>query len=99
MGAKLCQTAFQMIPDVSFFDAGKLCSTNISDRKFQFSLMWRGFGGAFALSGGVECALAVALGGGDCGLEASAFLKFDSLHCLAWDAMFRVVAVPSRFLC
>ena len=48
IGAKLCQNAFQTIPNVSFFDAEKFFSAKISDQKFWFSLIWRGFGRATA---------------------------------------------------
>ena len=44
---KLYQNAFQTISDVSFFDAEKI-SAKISDRKFCFSPIWRGFGRATA---------------------------------------------------
>ena len=44
--AKLCQNAFQTIPDVSFFDAKKNLSAKILDRKFCFLPFWRDFGGA-----------------------------------------------------
>ena len=43
IGAKLCQNAFQTIPNVSFFDAGIFFSANFLDRKFRFSSIWRGF--------------------------------------------------------
>ena len=43
---KLCQNAFQTIPDVSFFEAKKKMSAKISDQQFYFSLSWRHFGGA-----------------------------------------------------
>ena len=46
--AKLCQNAFRTISDVSFFDAGKDFPVKFSDRKFHFSLILRGFGGATA---------------------------------------------------
>ena len=48
IGTKLCQNAFQTIPDVSFFDAEIFLSAKISDRKFRFSLIWCGFRGATA---------------------------------------------------
>ncbi len=41
---KLCQNAFQMIPNVSFFDAKKICFSNFFDQKFRFSPRRRGFG-------------------------------------------------------
>ena len=43
IGTKLCQNAFQTIPDVSFFDAGKFFSATFSDGNFGFLLIWRGF--------------------------------------------------------
>ena len=48
IGTKLCQNAFQTISDVSFFDAEKIISAKISDWKFCFSPIWRGFGRATA---------------------------------------------------
>ena len=45
---KLCQNAFQTISDVSFFDAEKNLSAQISDRKFCVSPTWCGFGRATA---------------------------------------------------
>ena len=46
--AKLCQNAFQTIPNVSFFDAKKICLTNFSDRKICFLPIWCGFRGSTA---------------------------------------------------
>ena len=43
IGAKLCQNAFQRIPDVSFFDAQKKVFGENSDREFRFSQIWCGF--------------------------------------------------------
>ena len=43
IGLKLCQNAFQTIPDVSFFDAQNKISAKFSDRNFIFSLFWPGF--------------------------------------------------------
>ncbi len=48
IGLKLCQNAFQTIPDVSFFDAEKKISAKFSDRKISFSMFWLGFSGATA---------------------------------------------------
>ena len=44
MGAKLCQHAFQTLPNVTFFDANFFFSTKFLDRKFRFSPRRRGFG-------------------------------------------------------
>ena len=41
---KLCQNAFQTIPDISFFDAKNKFSAKILDRTFRFRLIWCGFG-------------------------------------------------------
>ena len=46
IGAKLCQHAFQTIPDVSFFDAENCFSAKILDRKFCFLPCWHGFWGS-----------------------------------------------------
>ena len=46
-GLKLCQNAFQTIPDILFFDAEKK-SANFSDRKISFSSIWLDFRGAGA---------------------------------------------------
>ena len=44
IGTKLCQNAFQTIPDVSFFDAPpKTKSAKNLERKFRFSAIWREF--------------------------------------------------------
>ena len=48
IGAKLCQNVFQTIPNISFFDAEFFSPAKFFDRKFQFSLIWRGFGAATA---------------------------------------------------
>ena len=44
--AKLCQNAFRTFPDVSFFDAEKKISAEMSDQKFRFLLIWHGHWGA-----------------------------------------------------
>ena len=36
IGLKLCQNAFQTIPDMSFFDADKKTNANFSSGKIQF---------------------------------------------------------------
>ena len=46
--AKLWENAFQTIPDVSFFDVGKIFSTTFLDRDLSFSLILWVFGGARA---------------------------------------------------
>ena len=43
IGTKLCQNAFQTIPDVLFFDAKKIFPAKFSDEKFRFWQIWRGF--------------------------------------------------------
>ena len=43
IGTKLCQNAFQTIPNVSFFHAEKKFG-EIFDQKCQFLLIWHGFG-------------------------------------------------------
>ena len=48
IAAKLCENAFQTIPDVSFFDANNFFSTKFADRKFCFLLIWCGFQGSTA---------------------------------------------------
>ena len=35
IGAKLCQNAFQVIPDISFFDAKQICCENFSQKIFR----------------------------------------------------------------
>ena len=47
IATKLCQIAFQTIPDVLFFDAEKKIAKS-SDLNFRFSLIWHGFGRATA---------------------------------------------------
>ena len=44
----LWDNAFQTIPDVSFFDAGKFCLEKILDQNFRFSPFCRGFRGSAA---------------------------------------------------